>query len=240
MNIYDNQSFFDSYGSMARSSGLEMAGEWYVLKPLLPDFKGKKVLDMGCGYGWHCKYAAENGAEYVKGVDGSEKMIAEAQKRNADGKIEYAVADIETMEMGTEEYDAVVSNLVLHYIENLKPVYEKVYRALKKGGVFVFNIEHPVFTAGVNEDWVYGEDGKAKYWPVDGYYYPGERETVFLGHKVKKQHHTLTQILMGLLETGFEITAVKEPAPAADMMNIEGMADEMRRPMMLIVRAEKR
>ena len=29
------------------------AGEWETLRKLLPDFKDKRVLDLGCGYGWH-------------------------------------------------------------------------------------------------------------------------------------------------------------------------------------------
>ena len=65
-----------------------------------------------------------------------------------------------------------------------------MYCTLKVGGYFLFNIEHPTFTAGVNEDWIYDENGKPKYWPIDNYYYPGERETNFLGHRVIKQHHT--------------------------------------------------
>ena len=50
-----------------------------------------------------------------------------------------------------------------------------MYCTLKVGGYFLFNIEHPTFTAGVNEDWIYDENGKPKYWPIDNYYYPGER-----------------------------------------------------------------
>ena len=45
------------------------------------------------------------------------------------------------------------------------------------------------------------------------YYYPGERTTDFLGHEVKKYHHTLTQILNGLLQTGFAIEVVEEAIP---------------------------
>ncbi len=69
-NKYDNPSFFDQYEKMLRSQlGLEGAGEWHALKTMLPDFKGKKVLDLGCGFGWHCRYAIENGAASVVGID---------------------------------------------------------------------------------------------------------------------------------------------------------------------------
>ena len=101
-------------------------------------------------------------------------------------------------------------------------------------------MEHPTFTAGVGQDWIYDENGAPKYWPVDNYYIPGERKTSFLGCEVKKQHHTLTQILMGLLNNGFELKAVEEAMPPEEMMDIPGMKDELRRPMMLLVKAVKK
>ena len=84
--------------------------------------------------------------------------------------------------------------------------------------------------------WVYGADGLPLYWPIDNYFLPGERVTTFLGCEVYKQHHTLTQILMGLLHTGFVLNAVEEAEPPADMVDLPGMKDELRRPMMLLVK----
>ena len=53
-----------------------------------------------------------------------------------------------------------------------------------------------------------------------------------------KQHHTLTQIVMGLLDAGFEIQALEEAMPPEEMMDILGMEDELRRPMMLLIKAK--
>ena len=78
-NIYDNSEFFAAYAEMGRSKdGLKAAGEWHQLQPLFPKLQGKKVLDLGCGYGWHCKYAAQMGATEILGIDSSQKMIAKA------------------------------------------------------------------------------------------------------------------------------------------------------------------
>lgn len=237
-SIYDNEEFFSQYAQMSRSSqGLAGAGEWHQLKPLFPDLYGKKVLDLGCGYGWHCKFAAEQGAESILGIDLSEKMIAEATKQNSDEHIIYRVCRLDEYDYPANAWDCVVSNLVLHYVEDLEAVFRKVHDTLKSDGTFLFNIEHPVFTAGVGQDWIYDNEGKPLYWPVDNYYLPGERTTNFLGCEVKKQHHTLTQILMGLLNAGFSIEAVVEAGPPEEMMDIPGMADELRRPMMLLVKA---
>ena len=66
-NKYDDDVFFNKYKEMNRSvQGLEGAGEWSQLKQLLPDFEGKRVLDLGCGYGWHCIYAALQKAASVR------------------------------------------------------------------------------------------------------------------------------------------------------------------------------
>ena len=43
---------------------------------------------------------------------------------------------------------------------------------------------------------------------------------------------------MGLLESGFMLEAVEEAQPPRSMMKIPGMKDELRRPMMLLVRAK--
>ena len=54
-----------------------------------------------------------------------------------------------------------------------------------------------------------------------------------------KQHHTLTQILGGMLMCGFVLEAVEEAHPSEEMMHLPEMKDEMRRPMMLLVKARK-
>ena len=65
----------------------------------------------------------------------------------------------------------------------------------------------------------------------------GRAQAILEQCDVAKQHHTLTQILMGLLNTGFKLLAVEEAQPPAEMLDIPGMKDELRRPMMLLVKA---
>ena len=169
-NEYDNEHFFEEYAKMPRSrEGLSAAGEWHQLRPLFPSLQGKALLDLGCGYGWHCIFAAKQGAVQILGLDLSRRMIEEAKKRTVDSRIEYRVCGIEEYEYPENMWDCVVSNLALHYIENIDSVFQKVHRTLKPDGVFLFNIEHPLFTAGVGQDWIYTESGKPQYWPVDDY-----------------------------------------------------------------------
>lgn len=240
-NKYDNDIFFEKYSQMSRSKkGLSGAGEWKELQKLLPDFTGKKVLDLGCGYGWHCKYAADRGAEWVLGTDISAKMLSVAKEKNCAPNIEYRQCAMEDLDFDPESFDVVISSLAFHYVKDFDRLVKNIHRWLKTGGLLVFSAEHPVFTSRGSQDWFYDKDGNIMHFPVDNYYYEGRREAVFLGEKVIKYHRTLTTYLELLLQTGFEICHVVEPRPPQDMMDIPGMADEMRRPMMLLVSAKKK
>lgn len=247
-NKYDDPKFFEKYSQMSRSKeGLSGAGEWETLRSILPDFQGKRVLDLGCGYGWHCIYAAEHGAESVVGLDLSEKMLEVAREKTgsaleagAASRIRYVRGSIEEADFPADSFDVVLSSLALHYVKDFGSVVRQVGRCLSAGGSFVFTAEHPVFTAEGTQDWIYDEHGKIRHFPVDRYFTEGERKARFLGEEVVKYHKTLTTYLETLLENGFELLHVKEPQPPERMLAIEGMADEMRRPMMLAVAARKK
>ena len=239
-NPYDNSSFFQKYSQMLRSTqGLEGAGEWRELQKLLPDFAGKRVLDLGCGYGWHCGYAAGHGAAYVLGTDLSERMLETARIKNSAPAIQYRRSAMEDLAFPEGSFDVVLSSLALHYVRDFGPLVENIFRWLTPGGAFVFSAEHPVFTAYGSQDWYYGPGGEILHFPVDNYYYEGERDAVFLGEKVVKYDRTLTTYLNTLLSCGFRLKRVVEPQPPEDMLDLPGMRDEMRRPMMLLVSAEK-
>ena len=241
-NKYDDPVFFAKYARMDRSRfGLKAAGEWRTLEPMLPDFTGRDVLDLGCGYGWHCAYAAEHGARSVLGLDLSEKMLAVAQKEHAAPPIEYCRMAMEDADFADGSFDVALSSLAFHYVADFGALVRKTAHWLRPGGDFVFSCEHPVFTAEGSQDWCRDENGKILHFPVDNYYMEGERQAVFLGERVTKYHRTLTDYVGALLSNGFMLTGLAEPQPPQEMIDaIPGMADELRRPMMLILAAKKR
>lgn len=241
-NKYDDKIFFEKYSNMERSiKGLEGAGEWYELQKMLPDLQGKRVLDLGCGFGWHCRYAISQGAESVIGVDISERMIGEAKKKTASENIQYLCTPIEDIKYPDNSFDVVISSLTLHYIESFEEILEKISRWLVSGGCFVFSVEHPIFTAQGKQDWYYDNLGNRMHWPVDQYFTEGIRKSVFLDEEVVKYHKTLTTYIQGLITKGFIITGVVEPKPARDkLVETPENLDEMRRPMMLLISANKK
>ena len=240
-NKYDENGFFKAYSAFPRSvQGLHAAGEWHVLKKLLPDFKGKRVLDIGCGFGWHCIYAAEQGASYVLGTDISTKMLAAAREKTNFDNVEYKQIAMEDMAFPADSFDIVISSLAFHYTPDFQKICQLIHHSLTPGGDFIFSVEHPVFTAHGVQEWVYDEEQKPAHWPIDNYFTEGKRDTVFLGEKVAKYHRTLTTYLGDLLESGFSITGIVEPQPAPHLLEtIPEMREELRRPMMLIVSAKK-
>lgn len=239
-NKYDNERFFQKYSQMMRSQkGLQGAGEWRELQKILPDFCEKRVLDLGCGYGWHCKYAADHHAASVLGTDLSEKMIQTARTINAAPSIEYRRVAMEDLDFPERSFDVVLSSLALHYVEAFTPLVQNISKWLVPGGSFVFSVEHPVFTSYGTKDWYYDENGEILHFPVDNYYDEGPREAIFLGETVIKYHRTVTTYLNTLLQNGFVLRHIIEPQPPEDMLELEGMKDELRRPMMLLVAAVK-
>lgn len=240
-NKYDTERFFQKYSQMTRSQkGLQGAGEWSELQKILPDFCEKRVLDLGCGYGWHCKYAAEHGAFSVLGTDISKKMLAKAQAINSAPQINYQCIAMEDLSFPERTFDVILSSLAFHYIEDFESLVVNISKWLKQGGTLVFSVEHPVFTSYGTQDWYYDSSGEILHFPVDNYYYEGRREAIFLGEPVTKYHRTLTTYLNTLLQNGFELQHIIEPQPPEDMLELDGMKDEMRRPMMLLVSALKK
>ncbi|AYW47012.1 class I SAM-dependent methyltransferase [Tetragenococcus osmophilus] len=238
---YDNPTFFDAYASMDRSKyGLDAAGEWHELKEVLPDFTGKTVLYLGCGYGWHCRYAANHGAKQVIGIDNSEKMIQQAQSMTENQNIAYKVEDMFDLEQFDTKFDVIISSLAIHYIEDYTNLSKKVYEQLSSKGVFVMSVEHPVFTAEGSEQWITNSQGENAYWPVDRYFDEKVRETDFLGFSTTKYHRTITTYVQTLLQQGFTLDHLVEPKPPEEMLaNSEEMQEELRRPMMLILAVHK-
>jgi SAM-dependent methyltransferase len=237
-NIYDNPDFFSGYSQLPRQVlGLDGAPEWPAIRALLPDLKGKRVVDLGRGFGWASRWMREQGAASVLGLDLSQSMIERARSKTADTAIEYRIADLETLELPEKAFDLAYSALTFHCIEDFGRLVRVIHRALVPGGRFVFTIEHPVFMAAERPQWI-SDDGGRKTWPVNGYSVEGERRTDWFAKGVLKYHRTLGTTLNALIDTGFEIRRVEEFAPTREQVEqMPQLAEELERPMMLIVSA---
>jgi SAM-dependent methyltransferase len=240
-NKYDEPEFFVRYSSMRRSvEGLDEAQEWQAFRGLLPDLCNKRLLDLGCGFGWHCRYARLQQAQSVVGVDLSENMLARARAATNDPGIEYRRAAIEDVDFPAGAFDIVISSLALHYVEQFDLVCRKTYQYLSAGGAFVLSVEHPMFTALSAQEWHYGPNGERLHWPVDGYQYEGPRHTHWLADDVVKYHRTIATYVNTLIDSGFRIAKLLEPEPTPEMLIEQPeLQANCRRPMFLLIAALK-
>jgi ubiquinone/menaquinone biosynthesis C-methylase UbiE len=125
-NIYDDPDFFAGYSRLRRSvEGLAGGAEWPALRALLPDLRGLRIVDLGCGYGWFCRWAREHGAAKVLGLDVSAKMLAKAESMTTDPAITYARVDMETLNLPEASFDLAYSSLALHCVEESRMSIER-------------------------------------------------------------------------------------------------------------------
>jgi ubiquinone/menaquinone biosynthesis C-methylase UbiE len=239
-NIYDNEEFFEGYSRLGRSvEGLDGAPEWPALRALLPDLRDRSVLDLGCGFGWFCRWSREQGAAHVLGIDVSERMLARARATTDDPGITYIRADMEHLTLTPASYDLVYSSLALHYIANLDALLAEVFRSLVSGGSLVFSVEHPIYTAPAEPGWTLSATGR-RTWPVDGYLEEGPRSTDWLTKGVIKQHRTFATYITTLLRLGFSLSHVEEWGPTDEQIAARPeLAEERQRPTFLLLAARR-
>lgn len=138
-NIYDDPQFFAGYATLDRSvKGLEGAPEWPSLQAMLPPITGLRVVDLGCGYGWFCRWAQQQGASQITGFDISQRMLAQAREMTRGDEIVYRYADLQTLTLPANSCDLVYSSLALHYLPDIAPLFATLQQALVPGGTTVF------------------------------------------------------------------------------------------------------
>ncbi|TIS99450.1 methyltransferase domain-containing protein [Mesorhizobium sp.] len=173
-------------------------------------------------------------ARSVHGLDGAPEWPAiRALLPDLDGKRIYR------LDLPGASFDFAYSSLAFHYIEDFDRLVKTVHDALLPGAHFVFTIEHPIYMAPSHPGWSVDVDGR-KTWPVNRYCVEGPRTTDWLAKGVLKQHRMLATTLNALIEAGFTIRRVEEWRPTADRVaQAPDLADELERPMMLIVAAQR-
>ncbi|HEV7721363.1 MAG TPA: methyltransferase domain-containing protein [Iamia sp.] len=239
-NIYDDSGFFAAYACLDRSvAGLDGAPEWPVLRSLLPPVAGRRVVDLGCGFGRFARWAASEGAAAVVGFDLSTNMLDRARADTpASVPVTYAQVDLDQLALDPGTVDLAYSSLTLHYLADLPRFLGVVHDGLAPGGALVFSAEHPILTAPSHPDFVDGPTGRV--WPLDRYLDEGPYTTDWLAEGVRKQHRTVATYVNDLIEAGFAIDRMEEWSPSAAQVEARPeWADEHHRPYFLLVAAHR-
>lgn len=142
----------------AQEAKLELICRKLNLRP------GMKVLDIGCGWGSFCKYAAENYGVDVIGVTVSKEQVDYA---NADCKgltvkvklMDYRDLNTEKFQSDVKHFDRVVSVGMFEHVcfKNYTTFMNTVHSLLKEDGLFLLH------TIGANTSVVANEPWSEKY-----------------------------------------------------------------------------
>lgn len=221
-NIYDNETFFEGYRKLReREVNANVLFEIPTLHKLIPDLNGKRVLDLGCGMGEHCKDYIKRGAKRVVGVDISEKMLEVARKENSDENILYINIPMEDISSIDEKFDVVISSLAMHYIEDFDGVVKAVHSLLDDGGIFLFSQENPMNTcfSGNGSRWTLDENGVKIHANISNYCVEKRFESTWFVDGVQKYHRMFSTIVNSLADAGFRIVRMEEPYPTKELVD---------------------
>ena len=106
-------------------------------------FKGKKVLDVGCGNGYVLNFYSKEGA-HVHGIDLTKTAIDLTKKRfemnNLNG--EFSVQDAQNLLYEDNYFDCICSMGVLHHVPDTQKAISEIFRVLKPGGRIIVMFYH--------------------------------------------------------------------------------------------------
>ena len=242
-NIYDNEIFFQEYTALRRrEENYNNLLEQPAMARMLPEIRGLRVIDLGCGYGANCMDFVRRGAESVTGVDISQNMLRAAAEANSHERIRYLRMELAKLSDLKETFDFAYSSLAFHYIQDFPKFCRDIFMLLSAGGRLLFSQEHPIITASKNGTGHYNKDenGKEISYTFSDYGRSGRRESFWFVDGVEEYHRSMGQILTALASAGFWIEAVEEPVPdAAALQKMPQLRKEWIKPTFLIVKARK-
>ena len=237
-NIYDEQAFYEGYAQLPRSlEGLSGAPEWRTVRTLLPDLNEARILDLGCGFGAFDRFAVEQGARQVIGIDLSQRMLRRARELAASPRIEYRAGDLADLDVPERDFDLIYSALAFHYVEDFPALCRKMRSLLRCGGRLVATLEHPIFSAPREDEW--REKDGHPFWPLDSYLDEGRRVRHWIAEGVIKYHRTIGTYVNALLDSSFQLARLIEWGPDTDQVQRHPeWARERERPMFLLLAAD--
>jgi ubiquinone/menaquinone biosynthesis C-methylase UbiE len=193
--------------------------------------KGLHVLEIGCGEGFFARALAREGAS-VTASDISPELIAVGKEKG--GGVTYAVSKAQDLSwVKPISQDVVLAVLTLQNMSDIDVVMREVKRVLKKGGRFVFVLNHPIIRVPQASAWGYDVTTKTQYRRLDGYL-SGKKVTIDMhpGKGGKRSltysfHRSLQEYMKVLRGAGFAIVRLEEwishktsePGPKAQAEN---------------------
>ena len=104
-----------------------------------------KVLDIGCGVGFVARYLNDRYEMEVIGMDVDPEQVEFAKKYSKESEgLHFTVADATQLPFEDNQFDMVLSFMVIHHIGDWQRVLEEVDRVLKPRGLYIlYEITYP-------------------------------------------------------------------------------------------------
>ena len=197
--------------------------EWPCVQELLPDLRGKSILDFGCGTGIFTFLLETYYPARIVGIDLSEEMLKIAKAKGAEKRsaAEFRLGDAGKLASYFEDtFDLVFSSTTTHYLSDLQELFENITRVLKDDGTCILSVIHPVYSAQYpveHGDIFPGDDA----WVVR-YLDKGRRAYIqpwieyndnFENRLSRSYHYTFSDYLNAILRAGLKIQEIREPMP---------------------------
>jgi len=200
---------------------------------LLPDVRGKRILDAGCGPGVYAEILVGMGA-LVVAFDANPKMVDHARTRLGH-KAQVILASLEAplAFLSAATFDIVIAPLVMDYIRDWRAAFSEFQRALKPGGILVFSLEHPLVK-------YFDHMAESNYFQVERvtYTWRGFGAAV----DVPSYRRPMAEVLNPLIDAGFTLDRILEPLPTQTFKEQDPKDYEKltREPGFLCIRAVKK
>jgi ubiquinone biosynthesis O-methyltransferase len=140
LSIYASADWWGGKTRWLRTLQNLVPARFAFFDPIVGDWRGAAVLDLGCGGGFMAVALAERGAA-VTGIDPSVGAIAAARRYALANNVEidYRVGAGERLPSPDGVFDIVVCVDVLEHVENLDRVLAEIRRVLRPNGLFLFD-----------------------------------------------------------------------------------------------------
>ncbi len=105
---------------------------------------GQHVVDLGCGAGGISEWISDQTGTQVTGIDYSTVAVATAVARTQSkrSRLRFLEADLNTLELPNESFDAAILVDAIYWVDDEKDVLDRIVRTLKPGGKLAIIIVH--------------------------------------------------------------------------------------------------
>ena len=185
---------------------------------LLRDVSGKRIIEIGAGAGQNSIVLAKQGA-IATAFDISKKQLKYGKElaRRENVKVNFVLGDFQNLReyFNSDSFEVAISAYALQYCstsESMNRTFKQIYEILKPKGIFVFSLDHPVRTRG------YWEEGTDRFF-LDNYFDKSQKEWDYsfpetgISARMRGSFKTVSDIVNGVLQAGFELEQMLEPEP---------------------------